>query len=101
MEHKEIAELAQQIYEKEKAAAELNKSVKDLKERIKKDLKEKEIMQCLVGDYAIILKDVPETKIADADVMKAAGIFDEYSKLKAGYTSVSVKLATSIESKGK
>lgn len=101
MEKETLVEMARQIYEKEKAIAELNKSVKDLKERIKKDLKEKEIMQCLVGDYAIIIKDIPETKIADTDAMKAAGIFDEYSKLKAGYTSVSVKLSTSIEAKGK
>ena len=100
MEHKEIAELAQQIYEKEKAAAELTKSVKEMKERIKQAIKEKGMMEYLAGDYTVILKDVPVTRIADTDAMKAAGIFDEYSKPKAGYTSVSVKAIPPVERKG-
>ena len=91
MEPKEIIDLAHEIHKKEILAAQLDFFIKTSKEKIKKALETKHIMEFPAEDLIIILKNVPETKIADADAMKAAGVFDNFSKLKKGYTSVTIK----------
>ena len=91
MDIKEITKLAHDIHEKELLIAELDAFIKSKKKVIKEALEEKEMMECIAGDLAIVLKNVPETMIADTDAMKAAGIFDDYSKPKKGYTSVTIK----------
>lgn len=83
--------LAQQIHEYKKKIDEMTKASKKLEQQLKDYMSSNAINEMESGPLLVTLKQYPETYIADTDALKAAGIFDKYSKIKAGYASLLIK----------
>ena len=91
MDNKDMIDLVNKIYEKEALVDALTKEVKRMKDDLKSEFEKQGMTEFSAGGLSAFIKVVPETKIADVDAMKAAGIFDDYSKTKKGYTSLTIK----------
>ncbi len=91
MDNKDMIDLVNKIYEKEALVNVLTKDVKSMKDKLKSEFEKHGMTELSAGGLSAVIKVVPETKIADTDAMKAAGIFDQYSKIKNGYTSLTIK----------
>ena len=93
MDNKEMIDLVNKIFAKEAELDALTKEVKSMKDELKTEFENQSMTEFTAGGLTAVLKYIPETKIADTDALKAAGIFDEYSKIKKGYTALTVKEA--------
>ena len=91
METADAQKLAVEIFGYKKQIDELQKKSKRLEDELKKMMEEGSVCEFNAGSLNVTLKKIQETKIADVDALKAAGIFDQYSKTKKGYTSLTIK----------
>ena len=91
METEEAQKLAKEIFAYHKQIDELDKKSKLLEKKLKEMMEESSICEFNADNINVVLKRIPETLIADTDALRAAGIFDQYSKIKKGYTSLTVK----------
>lgn len=91
MENKDMIDLVNKIYEKDAELAALTKEVKAMKDELKNEMENQKLTEFKAGGLSAALKFVPETLIADTDAMKAAGVFEKYSKVKKGYNALSIK----------
>ena len=88
-----MIDLVNKIFAKEAELNTLTKEVKSMKDELKTEFENQNMTEFTAGGLTAVLKYIPETKIADTDALKAAGIFDEYSKIKKGYTALAIKEA--------
>lgn len=69
----------------------IEKELKEAEARVKDEFKSRAIESRMVGRFAVELTRVAESFIVDSAKLKADGLFDLYSKKKAGYDRLSVK----------
>jgi intracellular sulfur oxidation DsrE/DsrF family protein len=91
MDTDDAQKLAIEIFEYKKKINELDKKSKELENQLKKMMEEGSICEFNAGSLNVTLKKIQESLIPDVDALKAAGVFDQYSKIKKGYTSLTIK----------
>lgn len=83
--------------------ASLKASKKGIEERIskvesalKEGMEERSATEAVFGSSRVSIVKVAETRTVDTAKLKADGLYDRYSKPKAGYTQVKVSLAAGV-----
>ena len=89
----DIAELeldCEMIFKLRAAKKEIEEKLTEVEKRIKDHLVSENKVDEAAGRFLIHLKKTPETMIVDTAKLKADGLFDRYSKVRAGSTSLMV-----------
>jgi len=84
-----VAPLAKLVFELRAQKNELEKKLKDAESKLKKGMGGE--LSGVAGDYFVEIQKVAASRIVDAVALKADGLFDKYSKEKAGYDKLLVK----------
>ena len=83
-----VGELATGIIEMKKQIKNLQDAVNSMEKEIRKEMQKLKLTEIHNPAYSVVLKKVQPSLIADIERMRADGIFEKYSKTKAGYTSL-------------
>lgn len=83
-----MEEAAREIYERTQEIDRLQKELDAYKSRVKETMAKAKVANVKTKSFDITTKITADTMIADTAAMKAAGIFEKYSKVKKGYTSL-------------
>ena len=86
-----IAPLAKLVFELRAQKKEIEEQLKDAESKLKKGMGGEP--SGLAGGYFIEIQKVAASRIVDTVALKADGLFDKYSKEKAGYDKLLVKKA--------
>lgn len=86
----EFEPVCARIFHLESSMKAAEAELKELKASLKNAMNEESITSDVVGRYQVVLKHIAPTRIVDSSKLKADGLFEKYSKDKAGYDTLSV-----------
>lgn len=93
----EFAPVCARIVELDARVKKDSEELKKLKDALKKAMNAESLTDDVVGGYTVNLNHVAPSRIVDAAKLKEAGLFEKYSKEKAGYDTIVVTPVKTIE----
>lgn len=93
----EFAPVCARIVELDARVKKDSEELKKLKDRLKKAMNNEALIDSTVGGYTVKLSHVASSQIVDTAKLKEAGLFEKYSKVKAGYDTITVSPVATIE----
>ncbi len=92
-----MAETAMKYNELNTRKKRIENESKSLADDLRKGMAEHKLSKGWFGDFEVTITEVSPSPVADVDKMKADGIFTKYSKMKNGYSTLSVKYSKAPE----
>ena len=86
-----IAPIAQKVFDLRAQKKQIEDDLKAYEQQLKDELTKIGTVADRAGDYFCEIQKVAASKIVDAVKLKADGLFEQYSKDKAGYDKLLVK----------
>jgi hypothetical protein len=86
-----IAPIAQKVFDLRAQKAQIEADLKAYEQQLKDEFTKIGTAADRAGDYFCEIQKVAPSKIVDTVKLKAAGLFEQYSKDKAGYDKLLVK----------
>lgn len=86
-----IAPIAKKVFDLRAQKAQIEDDLKAYEQQLKNAFTKLGTVADRVGDYFCEIQKVAPSKIVDTVKLKAAGLFEQYSKDKAGYDKLLVK----------
>ena len=78
------------IFDLRRQKKEIEAALSPLESKVKKEFAAENVLDQDIGAYTVHIKKMPETRVVDTEKLKAAGLFEQYSKLRKGSESVMV-----------
>lgn len=86
-----IAPLAESVFELRRQKKELEKKLSDAEAGLKSAMSGLGDLSGVAGGYFVEIQKIAASRVVDTVALKADGLFDKYSKEKAGYDKLLVK----------
>lgn len=88
-----LCNAAAKVFELRAQKKAIEDELKGYEDKLKAGLNENNIMSGQFGNFNVKLTKVAASKVVDTVALKAAGLFEKYSKDKAGYDKLTVEKA--------
>ena len=86
----EMTEVAGKYYELKARKKAIDEAIKEFEAILKSGMEERGSTKVLFGDFDVLLKKVAGSYTVDSEKLRADGLYEKYSKPKAGYTQIVV-----------
>ena len=88
-----LCKAAEKVFELRAQKKAIEEELKGYEDELKQGLNENSLVSGRFGYYNVKLTKVAASKVVDTVALKAAGLFEKYSKDKAGYDKLTVEKA--------
>ena len=91
----------EEIFDLRLKKKEIEEKLSELEKNVKDTFTKADLMDAEIGRFLVHIKVTPETKIVDTAKLKADGLFEQYSKTRAGSQSLMLTEKNAAASSGK